>query len=170
MRYEDLLPKNEYLGPSDTEALAQDVVSEILSLVHRRDAGSAGSLLTSRLHDTPSLVECLCETLVDRLAPPRIGAPTRNTEHYLLRIYDDYRSDRHGRAEDRLARLAVKYNRSVTTMQELLKKGRKLGRQLAADAASDLAEQPIFEVPEIEPHEDWAAWLSANAIRKKSQD
>lgn len=167
MRYKDLLPKNEYLGPSETEELAQDVVLAVLSLVHSRNAAAASRLLNSRLQDTPSLVECLCETLVDRLAAPRIGAPISNTDHYLLRIYDDYRSDKNGRAEDRLARLADKYSRSVSTIQKLLKQGRRLGRRLAAEAAS---EKPTFEVPENGRHDDWAVWLSTNGLTKKSPD
>lgn len=165
MRYEYLAAASDEQPPDQEWLDALDVVRPLMALVEKGDAQGATKLLRSNLPNHPCLLACLIDTLVDLLGKPPRGAPKKNHDWYLLRIYDHYRSLR-GTAGARLEQLATDFGLSVSTVEKLLKQGRKLGRKLAAEELeheSHMAENPYAD----EPQPDWDLFI-ARAASKRS--
>lgn len=140
MRYEDLIVSSEDLPPTEEWLDAMDVVVELMKLVEAGDTHAATQMLKAGLPQFPALLDCFLEALVDRLAKVSRGAPKKNHYWYLLRIYDSYRLETSGPAAERHEQLAAKFGLSVSTIEKLLKQGRKLGKRLAAASEAEWVE------------------------------
>lgn len=149
--------------------LASLAVDEVMKLIHEGDFANAVDLFEWAQGEVEEFIDCFFETLIFRLGKRSVGAPKTNTEWRKLGIYDFYRLNTNGTQSERIDQLAAEYKVSYSRAHDLLKMGRKLGRNLEAEYLTSLDEVQVIlkETPESEPG-NWDALVEAVRRSKTS--
>ena len=168
-RYQDLVYSGESLPPSSEwywEALP--TVLDVMKLLDAGDSDAATRLLQIVLPEFPELLDCFVEVLAERFGKKKMGAKVKNTEWRLLVMYDFYRLETQGTAAERTEQLKNHFHiKTISTTEDLLKAGRRLGRRLAADHEAEWEESQGWAADEPYP-DTWDKLLERARRLKKS--